>query len=75
MSREAVREALRQAPDGKTLCELARIVRKPHGNILQAIEKMPDVYIDRWAPAKSGRWKYAAVYVAVEVPEDAPKPD
>lgn len=75
MSQATVRAALRQAPDGRTLMELAKIVGQPNGNVLQTIDKMPDVYIDRWAPAKSGRWKYAAVYVAVEVPEDAPKPD
>lgn len=75
MSQKAVRETLRTAPDGKTLVELAKSLGLPNGSVLNSIEKMPDVYIDRWAPAKSGRWKYAAVYMAAEIPENAPMPD
>ena len=67
-----LRQALRAAPDGLTASELmvelglsTRTVQ-----IYSSLKGMPDVYIDRWATPYN-----AAVYVAVEVPANCPRPE
>lgn len=67
-----LREILRKYPDGLTAPELARILDKPPADVRRSVNSMPDVYIDRWTAPKRGQT--AAVYVAVEVPENCPRP-
>ncbi|MBI2725408.1 MAG: hypothetical protein HYX42_04075 [Polaromonas sp.] len=75
MSIKKVRETLKAAPDGLTVAAITKVLHLGHANINTSLKKMPDVYIDRYIKAKAGPYKYAAVYMAVEVPENAPMPD
>lgn len=75
MSQAAIRTALRQAPDGLTVGAIAEQTGKDYANVYHAIKGMPDVYVDRWTGAPKSPRKYIPVYAAVEVPENAPKPD
>ena len=75
MSQPQIRAALRQAPDGLTVTEIAKEKRLKPQNVLTAVKAMPDVYVDRWIPAKKGCKQWTAIYIAVEVPENAPMPD
>jgi hypothetical protein len=69
-----IRAALRQHADGLTLSELAKLLGIGTETLRPSIRSMPDVYIDRWLPPKRGL-EFAAVYCAVVVPEDCPKPE
>ncbi len=69
-----VRAALRLAEDGMTLNEIAEKTGLPYRAVHRAVPKMPDVYIDRWR-APDGAYPYQAVWCAVEVPENCPKPN
>ena len=59
-------------PDGATASELARLLEAHPSSVIEALQRMPDVYIDRWQ--QNGKSKYAAVWCAVVVPEDCPHP-
>ncbi len=69
-----IREVLRAAPDGMTVPEINNALHLPpshrHTQVYSSIKRMPDVYIDRWTS-----FPVAAVYVAVEVPPNCPKPE
>lgn len=67
-----VRELLRQNPAGLSPLKIAEITGIHPANVRTALRSMPDVYVDRWAPAKRGQ--YEKIYVAVHVPEDCPHP-
>lgn len=70
--RAAVRALLRAHEDGLTATDMAaQLGEGPHG-IRRALSAMPDVYIDRWV--KPARGPYAAVWCAVPVPENCPRP-
>jgi hypothetical protein len=75
MTKETVRAALKAADDGMTIAELAWSVSRPDTNVKKSLAAMPDAYIDHWRKAKRGPHKYAAVYMVVDVPENAPKPN
>jgi hypothetical protein len=75
MTQPEIRETLKAAPDGLTVATLSRAIDKRPCNVLKALRAMPDVYVDRWAPAKAGPHTYAAVYMLADIPEDAPYPD
>jgi len=75
MSQEAIRKALRAAPDGLTVTELSKLVYKHRTNVNISVRSMPDVYIDRWTKAARQCNTFIPIYIAVEVPENAPKPD
>lgn len=69
-----IRQELRAAPDGLTAVELIRLMGKDSlankgSTVYQALRRMPDVYIDRWT-----EYPVTAVYVAVEVPPNCPRP-
>jgi hypothetical protein len=55
-----------------TAADLAKHFDTDAKSIRNALDKMPDVYIDRWV-YRNGC--YAAVWSAVEVPEDCPHPE
>jgi predicted Zn-ribbon and HTH transcriptional regulator len=71
---ERIRQVLREVPDGLTVNEIWAALDIPldtrSTEVYKALKRMPDVYIDRWT-----RYPTAAVYVAVEVPANCPKPE
>jgi hypothetical protein len=75
LTQPEIRKILKAAADGLTVAAVSRAVDKRPCNVQKALRSMPDVYVDRWAPAKAGPHKYAAVYALAEIPEDAPYPD
>ena len=75
MTQDVIRTTLRSFPDGLTATEIAKKTGKDAANIYHTIGGMADVYVDRWIRVKRGPHKFTRVYVAVDVPEDAPKPD
>lgn len=67
-----IRKILRAHPDGLTVSELIFKMQCQDDQIRKALKAMPDVYIDRWVfPTKGAS---SAVWCAVEVPEDCPRP-
>ena len=71
MSQALIRSLLRKSPDGLTVSELIAETGHQRSYTIKALRKMPDTYIDRWAPV---RHTHAAVWAVVEVPEDCPAP-
>lgn len=73
-----IRLALREEPDGLTAFQVAQVTGLAADCVRQALANMPDVYIDRWEqPAKTKGYKgktWRAVYIAVTVPPNTPKP-
>jgi len=70
----AIREILRQHPDGLSVLELSGRVALPTNSVLAALKCMPDAYIDRWFT--TGRKKYySAVWCVVVPPANCPKPN
>jgi hypothetical protein len=69
-----IRELLRQNPDGLTAYDIADELDIRRSAVHNYVEHMPDVYIDRWTQRRS-RGPLSAVFVAVEVPPDCPRPD
>lgn len=68
-----LRATLRQHKDGLTLKQLAEQSGVTYRSVHTSIQTMPDVYIDRW-DSPTGRFRYQAVWCAVEVPENCPHP-
>ena len=66
-----IRKYLHAHPDGATAAQIAEVMGKPVTQISAILTTMPDLYRDRWVTANMG---WAAVWVAVKVPEDCPKP-
>jgi hypothetical protein len=69
---QRVRALLRQYPQGMTAYEIADITKMHIANVRTALRAMPDVYVDRWQPAKRGQ--YEKVWCAAYVPENCPHP-
>jgi len=58
--------------DGLTKSQICTISGIDARSLKKSLDAMPDVYIDRWIiPAKK---TVTPVYVAVDVPENCPKP-
>jgi len=58
--------------DGLTKSQICTISGIDARSLKKSLDAMPDVYIDRWIiPAKKA---VTPVYVAVDVPENCPKP-
>lgn len=68
-----LREMLKRHPDGLGVGEIASRLDIPEPAVRASLKSMPDVYIDRWIPARNRGW--AAIWCAVDVPEDCPKPE
>jgi len=69
---QRIRKLLRDHPEGMSPYEIAAVTDTHVANVRTALRSMPDVYVDRWRPAKRGQ--YEKVWVAVVVPEDCPHP-
>lgn len=69
----AIRASLKSHPDGLTATEISEHTGKDRSAIKRALQEMPDVYIDRWVIPRRRR-VLTPVYVAVNVPEDCPRP-
>jgi len=67
-----IRDLLLQAEDGMTANEIAARLDADPNAIRRAIPDMYGVYIDRWTAPKRGQ--YAAVYMCIDVPSNAPHP-
>lgn len=74
-AQQKLRETLRTHEEGLTLMELCKWSEVRRDTAQNALAAMPDVYIDRWIPAKKGPHKWAAVWCAVPVPEHCPRPE
>ena len=69
---QLIRNTLLAHEDGLTKSQICTISGIDARSIKKSLDAMPDVYIDRWViPAKKA---VTPVYVAVNVPEDCPKP-
>lgn len=80
---QKIRKLLLASPDGLTLDQLAYKLGKRKTTLRSSINRMPDVYIDRYEDTsiideetgeKRGGTPWSPVYMAVEVPADAPMP-
>jgi chromosome segregation and condensation protein ScpB len=69
----AIRALLHQNPDGLMVSEIAKVLGVEHRSIKVALQNMVDTYIDRWVKLRSA--PMAAVWCAIEVPPNCPKPD
>jgi len=62
-----------EAEDGMTINQIAEALGDPNRKSVQKTVKLVHgLYIDRWTVIKKGT--YAAVYMCVDVPVDAPHP-
>ena len=68
----AIRDLLLAAEDGLTVNEIADHFGATANTICKTLKTVCGVYVDRWT--KVSRGQYAAVYMCVETPEDAPHP-
>jgi len=69
----AIRALLHQNPDGLMVSEIAKALGVKNDSIKVALRSMVDTYIDRWVRLRGS--PIAAVWCAVEVPTNCPKPD
>ena len=69
---QALREVLRQYPDGLTTTQVAELSGFITSDVRRSLAAMPDVYVDRWVPGKRGQ--YMKVWCVVIVPDDCPHP-
>jgi biotin operon repressor len=70
---QAIREVLLESEDGMTLQEIADKLGCGYKSIQKTIKVIWGVYIDRWMGPNRGQ--YEAVYMCVEIPENAPRPN
>lgn len=68
----AIRDLLLASEDGLTVNEIADHFGATANTICKTLKTVCGVYVDRWT--KVSRGQYAAVYMCVETPEDAPHP-
>lgn len=69
-----IRALLKKYDDGLTAKEISAILDKKTDSVRNALQAMPDVYIDRWLEAKQGM-REQAVWCVITVPENCPKPE
>ena len=70
---QLIRNMLLASEDGMTINQIADALGDPNRKSVQKTVKLiHGLYIDRYTVIKKGT--YAAVYMCVEVPEDAPHP-
>jgi hypothetical protein len=77
ITRNAIRQALRNSPDGLTRREIQEITGLKDYTVLQTTRKMNDLYVDRWVMNTRGSG-WAPVFClrdTTEVVQDAPMPD
>ena len=69
-----IRELLLRSDDGMTINQIVEALADNDNpkSIQRTVKLIHGVYIDRWAVPKRGQ--FAAVYMCVEVPTNAPHP-
>jgi hypothetical protein len=72
-----IRELMKKAPEGLTVNQLHKLIPDVHrpNTVRKCLERMPDVYIDRWIKNNGNRGQYEAVWCIVVPPEHCPHPD
>ena len=70
---ETIRKTLRDHADGLTVSEIEDKTGINADTIRKALKNMPDCYIDRWTASSQGN--LGAIWIAVDVPENCPKPE
>ena len=68
---DEIRQVLLANDDGLTILQLATLFGCRKHSMGRTLKDMWGVYIDRWQPANGA---YAAVYMSVPTPENAPHP-
>jgi predicted DNA-binding transcriptional regulator YafY len=68
----AIRDLLLASEDGLTVNEIAVHFDATTKTICKTLKTVCGVYIDRWTGPSRGQ--YAAVYMCVETPQNAPRP-
>jgi predicted transcriptional regulator len=74
-ARKVIVDLLLYHSDGMTIREIAGELDSTDDNVHHAIKLADRVYIDRWTPHPVQPKRMMAVYCAVPVPEDCPKPE
>lgn len=69
-----LRNILRSNQDGMTIASMCIMSGSDKWSVRDALQMMPDAYIDRWTKEKT-RGRYAAVWCVVVPPENCPKPN
>lgn len=67
-----IRALLRKHEDGLTVAQISGLLDLKPNSVRQALEDMPDVYIDRYLEPVRGQ--YPAVWCAVVPPSNCPHP-
>jgi hypothetical protein len=67
-----IRALLRANDDGMTIAQISAALDISQGSVRQALEAMPDVYIDRYLDPVRGQ--YPAVWCACVPPPNCPHP-
>jgi hypothetical protein len=67
-----IRVALTASEDGLTILELSVALDMSYKAVQKAVKNVYGIYIDRWAVPKRGQ--FSAVFMCVEIPNDAPHP-
>jgi len=70
--RAEIRVLLLAAPEGLTTRDLTVATKATDKSVRASLRSMPDAYIDRWEFPRQG--PLAAVFCAVPIPEDCPRP-
>jgi hypothetical protein len=70
----AVRQLLRDNPDGMDVGTIANNLDREPGNIRKLLHTMPDAYIDRWTRF-GGMGRHIAIWCVVVPPENCPSPE
>jgi hypothetical protein len=68
-----IRALLREHEDGLSINSIAAALNLEANSVQGALDKMPDVYIDRWQTSRTSRIPFS-VWIAVVPPPDCPKP-
>ncbi len=68
-----IRALLREHEDGLSINSIAAALNLEADSVQGALNKMPDVYIDRWQTSRTSRIPFS-VWIAVVPPPDCPKP-
>jgi hypothetical protein len=70
----AVRQLLRDNPDGMDVGTISNRLEREPSNIRRLLGAMPDAYIDRWTRF-GGAGMPSAIWCVVVPPENCPRPD
>jgi len=69
---QAIRDLLLDSEDGLTIKQIAEHFGAGTKTIQKTMKAIWGIYIDRWTVPKRGQ--FAAVYMCIEIPENAPHP-